>query len=163
MTVRQATPDDADQLGQLIESLAHFFFATPGGYGADKFVEATTPTALRIFVARPDINYLIGEWDGEFCGAAAIRECRHLHHLFVAPACQGRGIGRQLWAAARDAAMAAGNPGKFTVNASLNAVPVYQRFGFEPIGGPQLGNGLIFLPMKLVYRSGEASALAPTP
>ena len=163
MTIRQATPDDADQLSALIGSLAHFFFSTPDGGGAEKFVEATTPAALRIFVARPDINYLIGEWDGEFCGAAAIRECRHLHHLFVAPAYQGRGTGKQLWLAARDAALAAGNPGEFTVNASLNAVPVYRRFGFEPVGGPQQGNGLIFQPMKLVYRSDEASALAPPP
>jgi GNAT superfamily N-acetyltransferase len=161
--LRQATQDDADQLSQLIGSLSHFFFATPGGYGADKFVAATAPTALRIFVARTDINYLVSERDGELCGAAAIREFRHLQHLFVAPQFQGRGIGRQLWSAARDAALVAGNPGEFTVNASLNAVAVYQRFGFESVGGPMQDNGLVFQPMKLVCATLHAPAtLSPS-
>ena len=114
-------------------------------------------------MVRPDVNFLIAEEDGAFCGAVGLREHRHLHHLFVAPKFQRRGIGWQLWRAVRDTAMAAGNPGKFTVNASLNAVPVYQRFGFESVGGPQQGNGLIFQPMTLVYRAGEPLAATPLP
>ena len=158
LTIRQASPDDADQISKLISSLSHFFFAVPEGSGAENFADDITPEALRIFVARPDVHYLTGEWRGEFCGAAAIRKPRHLHHLFVAPAHHGRGIGRQLWLAARDAALAAGNPGEFTVNASLNAVPVYERFGFERFGTPQQANGLIFQPMRLMCADGKPPA-----
>jgi GNAT superfamily N-acetyltransferase len=161
MTLRRAAPSDADRLSQLINSFSHLFFARSDGSGADRFVEATTPAALRVLVVRPDINYLIGEWNDALCGATAIRKGRHLHHLFVAPAFQGRGVGKRLWLAARDAAMAAGNPGEFTVNASLNAVPVYQRFGFELVGVSQQTNGLIFQPMKLVNRAGSSAASCP--
>lgn len=150
LQIRQANPVDANQISALITSLAHLFLASPNGNGADKFREAITPQALALFMGRPDVNYLVGEVSGEFCGAVAVLEHRHLRHLFVAPKFQGRGIGRQLWRAACGAATAAGNPGEFTVNASLNAVPVYQRFGFESFGGPQQNNGLIFQPMKLV-------------
>ena len=163
ITLRPATPDDAEQLSQLIGALAPFFFATPDGAGAEKFVEAVTPQAMALYMVRPDVHYLIAEEDGAFCGAVGLREHRHLHHLFVAPKFQRRGIGWQLWRAVRNAALVAGNPGKFTVNASLNAVPVYQRFGFESVGGPQQGNGLLFQPMKLDYRADKAFAATPGP
>jgi GNAT superfamily N-acetyltransferase len=156
--IRQANPADAPQISALITSLAHLFLASPEGHGADRFKEAVMPQALALFILRPDVNYLVGEVSGEFCGAVAVLEQRHLRHLFVAPKFQGRGIGRQLWSAARDAALVAGNPGEFTVNASLNAVAVYQRFGFASVGGPMQDKGLIFQPMKLVYRMGEIPA-----
>lgn len=159
LKIRNAMPPDAELISTLITSLTYLFHASPGGEGAEKFNEAITPQALALYMARPDINYLLGEEEGTLCGAIALREHQHLHHLFVVPAFQGRGIGRQLWVAARDAAMAAGNPGEFTVNASLNAVPVYQRFGFTSTGELQQKNGLIFQPMNLVCLPGEAPAL----
>jgi GNAT superfamily N-acetyltransferase len=163
LQIRPANPVDADPISALITSLAHLFLASPDGNGADKFRAAITPQALALYIARPDVDYLIAEEDGVFCGAVALREHRHLQHLFVAPIFQGRGISRQLWRAARDAAIAAGNPGEFTVNASLNAVPVYQQFGFELIGGPQQDNGLVFQPMKLVCASGESRIPSSSP
>jgi GNAT superfamily N-acetyltransferase len=161
--IRQANPDDAPQISALISSLAHLFLASPDGDGADRFKGAIKPQALALFMVRPDVNYLVGEVSGEFCGAIAVFGQRHLRHLFVAPQFQGRGIGRQLWSAARDAALVAGNPGEFTVNASLNAVAVYQRFGFESVGGPMQDNGLVFQPMKLVCAPLHAPAtLSPS-
>ena len=160
LTIRNATPSDADSISALITSLAHLFLASPDGRDADKFRQAITPEALALFMVRPDVNYLVGEVQGEFCGAVCVFAHRHLRHLFVAPKYQGSGIGRQLWAAARDAALVAGNPGEFTVNASLNAVPVYQRFGFASVGGLQQDNGLIFQPMKLVYATNNALAVS---
>lgn len=158
LTIRNAIPPDAKQISALITSLAHLFLASPDGSEAEKFRAAVTPQALALYLARPDIDYRVVEADGVFCGAAALREHRHLQHLFVLPEFQQRGIGWQLWRAVRDAALAAGNPGEFTVNASLNAVPVYQRFGFESVGGPQQNKGLIFQPMKL----GRAKDERPT-
>jgi GNAT superfamily N-acetyltransferase len=149
LTLRRATPDDADQISRLIASLADLFYASPDGAGAERFRDAITPEAVALLVVRPEMIYLVAEEGGSVCGAVAIREKRHLLHLFVAPGFQRGGIGSRLWAAARDAALAAGNTGGFTVNASLNAVPVYLRFGFDLVGTPQQANGLIFQPMKL--------------
>jgi GNAT superfamily N-acetyltransferase len=163
LIIRDATPLDAKPISALISSLAHLFLASPDGDGADAFRQAIAPEALALFIARPDVHYLVGEVSGEFCGAVCVCAHRHLRHLFVAPKFQGRGVGRQLWAAARDAAIVAGNPGEFTVNASLNAVPVYQHFGFELVGGPQHDKGLIFQPMKLVYATNKALALPLSP
>lgn len=156
--IRNAIPPDADLISALITSHAHLFYASPDGNGAENFKDAITPQALALYLTRPDINYLIAEESGVFCGAAALREHRHLQHLFVVPACQRHGVGGQLWRAVRDAAMVAGNPGEFTVNSSINAVPVYRRFGFESVGEPQQNNGLIFQPMKLTQATADKLA-----
>ncbi len=82
-------------------------------------------------------------------GVVALRNNRHLYHLFVAPEFQGRGLGRQLWSHAREFALGTGNPGEFTVNASRNAVVVYERFGFAPVGPEVQQHGVAFVPMRL--------------
>lgn len=158
LKIRNALPPDADLISALITSLAHLFYASPDGNGAGNFKDAITPQALTVYLARPDINYLIAEESGVFCGAAALREHRHLQHLFVMSAFQGRGIGTQLWLASRNAAISAGYQGEFTVNSSMNAVPVYQRFGFKSVGEPQQNKGLIFQPMKLTQATEDALA-----
>lgn len=149
LSIRQAVESDVAQIATLIQSVMHLFFAEASGKGADRFIASTTPDALQKFIKRVDIDYLVGEKDGEFCGCVAIRDNKHLQHLFVMPHLQANGIGRQLWSHASDRAMAAGNPGLFTVNASRNAVPVYLKFGFEVVGELQLANGVIFQAMKL--------------
>ena len=57
-------------------------------------------------------------------------ENQKVEHLFVDPGYQGIGLGRRLWEHLRDDALRSGNPGLFKVNSSLNAVPIYERFGF---------------------------------
>ncbi|WP_409935148.1 MULTISPECIES: GNAT family N-acetyltransferase [Comamonas] len=54
------------------------------------------------------------------CGVAALRDRIHVYHLFVRADAQVQGIGRALWQHAR----LRSNHSTFTVNASLNAVPV---------------------------------------
>jgi GNAT superfamily N-acetyltransferase len=161
--IRPSRPSDADPVSALITSQAHLFFASPDGNGAEQFRQAISPQAIALYLARSDVNYLIAEEHGVFCGAAGLRENRHLHHLFVVPAFHRRGVGQQLWQAVRDEALTAGNPGEFTVNASLNAVPVYQRFGFKSVGGPHQANGLVFQPMKLINEQGATSSVSPRP
>jgi GNAT superfamily N-acetyltransferase len=79
----------------------------------------------------------------------ALRDGRHLFHLFVDPAHQRSGLARHLWTQLRDAAVAAGNTGGFTVNSTLDARPVYERFGFVAAGDPQRVHGIAFQPMTL--------------
>jgi predicted GNAT family N-acyltransferase len=88
----------------------------------------------------------------------AMRDNRHLYHLFIAPRFQGQGLARTLWNTVRLAALASGNPGHFTVNASLTAVPVYERFGFVANGEKVETHGIAFLPMKLSDEGFDTSA-----
>ncbi len=140
---------DDEEISKLIHSLMHLFFAETDGKGAEHFLQMSTPAGLATFMAQPNINYLLGEDDGVFCGVVAVRNNCHLQHLYVVPAFQGRGVGKYLWHTARDQAFAAGNSGKFTVNASMNAVPFYKRMGFEATGDVSLTGGLRFQPMVL--------------
>ena len=72
---------------------------------------------------------------------------RHLYHLFVHSSYHRRGIARRLWERARAEIGAAEI--RFTVNASLYAVPLYESLGFRASGTETRKDGVIFLPMSL--------------
>ena len=146
---RKTTASDAEKISELIYSVMHLFLAEPDGKGAEHFLQMSTPAGIISFMAQPNINYLLGEEDGVFCGVVAVRNYSHLQHLYIVPAFQGRGVGRYLWETVRDQAVIAGNDGHFTVNASLNAIPFYERMAFESVGDVSLAGGLRFQPMKL--------------
>jgi hypothetical protein len=63
-------------------------------------------------------------------------------------------LARQLWQLARAQALRAGNPGRFTVNSSPGAVPVYERFCFVASGSMVSQHGVLFQPMVLVENGG---------
>ncbi|WP_460530711.1 GNAT family N-acetyltransferase [Chitinimonas naiadis] len=147
MQMRPAVAADATAISQLIRSLSPLLTLTPDGAGAEGFFATISTEAIAGYIAAPNFSYWLAEEAGVLAGVVAIRDQRHLYHLFVAPAFQGKGLGRQMWEAASHAALLAGNPGGFTVNASLNAVPVYERFGFR-VNGPKVEtHGVAFVPM----------------
>jgi GNAT superfamily N-acetyltransferase len=92
---------------------------------------------------------LIAEEQSQLAGVVALRDNSHLFHLFVAEPFQGRGLGGKLWHMVKTKALQSGNPGKFTVNSSLNATRVYERFGFIVNGPVVQANGVAFQPMQL--------------
>jgi GNAT superfamily N-acetyltransferase len=149
INIRKAVASDAEKISELIHSFMHLFLVDPDGKGAEHFLQLTTPAGLTEFMTQPNINYLLGEDDGVFCGVVSVRNHSHLQHLYVVPAFQGRGVGKYLWETARDQAIAAGNAGQFTVNAVLSAIPFYQRMRFEAVGDVTLTGGLRCQPMKL--------------
>lgn len=150
MHIRPATADDAAAISALILGVSQFFTLHPDGEGAEDFLATVSPEAIAGYLASPAYEYRVAEEAGALAGVVAVRNNAHLYHLFVAPAFHGRGLSRQLWDAAREAALRAGNPGEFTVNSSLYAVPVYERFGFQPTGPRVDQHGIAFIPMKLV-------------
>ena len=150
INIRKTVNSDAEKISELIHSLMHLFLVDPDGKGAEKFLQMVTPTGLTGLMTLPNVNYLLGEEDGVFCGVVAVRDNSHLQHLYIVPSFQGRGIGKYLWEFARDQAVAAGNAGQFTVNAVLSAIPFYQRMGFESVGDVTLTGGLRCQPMKLI-------------
>ena len=154
MQIRPATLNDADAISALIKSVAHYFTLQPHGQGAEVFLQGIEPAAIAGYIAAPDFLYFVGEIDQQLAGLVALRLHRHLYHLFVGPAWQGRGLSRQLWLHVQQAALLAGNHQGVTVNATPYAVPVYERFGFSPTGPRVETKGIAFVPM--VWQAGLA-------
>ena len=151
MHIRVATSVDAQRISRLLRSLSHTFTLSPTGEGAEAFFATITEPAIAALIKRDDIVYLVAETvpDGKLAGAAAMRDNRVLCHLFVDPAYQGAGLGRRLWECLRDRALRAGNPGTFIVNSSINAVPVYEKFGFVVASARVEKHGGAYVPMVL--------------
>jgi GNAT superfamily N-acetyltransferase len=150
MRIRGATETDAARISNLIQDLSAPFFLSPDGSGAELFLQSVTEQAIRGYLSAGNFSYLVAEVESELAGVVALRDNGHLYHLFVAQAHQGQGLGRSLWLIVKRAAFEAGNGGRFTVNSSLNAVPVYERFGFIPSGPKVEKHGIAFVPMVLV-------------
>jgi len=148
-TVRAATPYDAAEISRLAKLLTHKFIASDcTDDGLKRLLETLRPEIIRANLER-GYRYHVAESHGDVVGAIGVRDNRHLYHLYVAEAFQGRGVARALWASARAACLAAGNPGQFTVNAASAARAVYERFGFVAQSEPVTKNGVTALPMQL--------------
>mgnify|MGYP002780124858 CR=1 FL=1 len=104
-------------------------------------------------VRHSGVRYVVAAQDDRIVGVGALRDVHHLFHLYVATPWQRRGIGGRLWRALREAAENAGARETY-VNAWLDAVPVYLRFGFEPVGSPLRHLGVPRQTMVRVVRSG---------
>ena len=115
---------------------------------ASNFFRENDEQGLRSFVAA-GIVYHVAERDDTIVGFIAVRDKKHLFHMFVDKRHHRQGIARALWAVARQAAIEAGNPGVFTVNSSNYALPVYKAMGFVPTAPMQCTNGLYYNPMQL--------------
>jgi GNAT superfamily N-acetyltransferase len=146
MNIRRAVPEDAEAISALIVGLAQHFLLEPSGKGAERFFTGVTPQAIRTYISHPRFHYLVADQGAALLAAAALRDGCHLFHLFVAPSHQRQGIARSLWSAIR--AAAAPDAMSLTVNASPNAVAVYQRFGFVVVGPRQEVDGIAFIPMQ---------------
>lgn len=149
MKIQRATIADAPRISALIRELSTPFLVSPSGEGAEPFLAAISESAIQGYVAASNFEYLVAEDQGQLVGVVALRDNSHLYHLFVAVPLQGRGLGGKLWDMVKAKALLLGNPGKFTVNSSLNAVPVYERFGFIASGPVVQANGVVFQPMQL--------------
>jgi ribosomal protein S18 acetylase RimI-like enzyme len=148
MHIRSATTQDAEAISALINFSAHHFLLDSSGSGAERFLAGITPQAILGYITRSNFHYLIAEDGTDLAGAVALRDGRHLFHLFVAPAYQRQGLARALWAAAKQGA--AKDLESFTVKSSPNAVAAYERFGFTANGQRTELNGIAFVPMKAV-------------
>jgi GNAT superfamily N-acetyltransferase len=147
LIVRQATPGDASAISALLGTLQGYVLEDPSA--AAPFIATITPLALRRTLADPAYRYHVALLAGRVVGVVGVRDRCHLHHLFVAPALHGRGLGRTLWAHAFGVARKAGHSGPFTVNSSRGAVAVYERFGFRVTGPEVSKHGIVFVPMEL--------------
>ncbi len=98
------------------------------------------------YIAEPARVFAVARDAQQLAGFISLKDGSRISQLFVAPAFQGRGLGRRLWNQVRVLA-GAQEGAAFTVDASLNAVAVYSRFGFVPCGPVTRDGGVVFLPM----------------
>jgi GNAT superfamily N-acetyltransferase len=150
ISIRIAINSDVPGISRLLRSLSHTYIVSPDDPEVDKFFATLTEGAISTFIGRRDVVYLVAATSTtELVGAAAISGDERVEHLFVDPAYQGIGLGRRLWEDLRNHALQSGNPGLFKVNSSLNAVPIYERFGFV-IAAPKVERyGGVYVPMIL--------------
>ena len=153
MNIRSASPADARSLAELIASFQPSLTLDPSGVGAEQYLASVSETAERQYLESPRYTYFVAEHESEVVGFIAMRDRTHLFHLFVAAEHQGQGIAGSLWRQAREHALRAGGSNVFTVNSSLNAVVVYERFGFVPSGAQVQAHGIVFLPMRLALEN----------
>ena len=150
MRIEVATPADASEISELIVALSEPFYTSPSRIGAEPFLASVSPEAERGYLSAENFSYYVARSEGKLAGVVALRDSSHLFHLFVAKPFQGTRLASQLWSAVKSQAQQAGNAGSFTVNSSLNAIPVYERFGFVRRGEVQQMHGISFQPMQLV-------------
>lgn len=153
MHIRPGTPDDAKAVASLIASFQSILTLEPSGAGAEQYLASVSESAERQYLESPRYAYLVAELEGQMAGFIAMRDNKHLFHLFVASARHHTGIARTLWEQARQLSLRKGPLAEFTVNSSLNAVPVYRSFGFVPAGEVVQAHGIAFLPMRLTLQN----------
>jgi len=141
--IRPAHIDDVPAISAVC--LAAFNEAVAPSLGAAGIATFGSVAAADAFAVRlqGDNHILVAEQDGRVVGVIELKEGRHLAMLFVDPACQGQGIGHALFEAVLPQLRAP----VLTVRASLNAVPVYERYGFVLDGEIGEFNGLVYQQM----------------
>lgn len=152
MKFDHATIADAPRISALIRELSRSFLASPSGEGAEPFLAAISEAAIQRYVSASNFSYYVAEAHGRLAGVVALRDNSHLFHLFVAGPFQGRGLGGTLWNMVKSEAIQRGNPGRFTVNSSLDALRVYEKFGFVASGPVVQAHGVSYQPMQLSIR-----------
>jgi GNAT superfamily N-acetyltransferase len=151
LILREAAPGDAEAISALMHPLLRYALADPDRpEEAAAYSHVISVGFVAAALASDRYRYHVAEVDGEIAGVVAVRDGAHLFQLYVAEPLHGRGIAARLWDTARRDARARGNPGRFTVNSSRYAIPVYERFGFVATDALQIKDGIAFLPMLLV-------------
>ncbi len=159
MNICVATPEDAPAISSLILELSAPFYAHPDRLGAESFLESIDEVAERRYLSAENFHFLVARMDDKIVGVAALRDCSHLFHLFVSKSVQRKGLGRALWKEISDSAIARQQVSSFTVNASLIAIPFYERLGFHRVGAPVQTHGILFQSMKMEIEAGHQVTL----
>ncbi|MTW11376.1 GNAT family N-acetyltransferase [Pseudoduganella eburnea] len=147
--LRAGTAGDAAAISALILSLQPYLTIEPDGSGAEEFLVSLSPDIIRRNLQDENYRYQLA-YDGDLlAGVVAVRDNAHLFSLYVGSAWHGQGLGKRLWQVARDAALARGNPGSFTVNSSSFAESMYRHLGFTATGPVAEMHGIRFIPMRL--------------
>lgn len=147
--IRPAIEADSEAIASLIQSVAHYFLSDSTGKGPEAFLSSISQPAVLGYITNPNFRYIAGFIGDELVAVAALRDNKHIYHLFVSPAHHKHSFAAALWRHLKTQAIESGNTEGFTVNSSLYAAPVYHRWGFIPTADLQSKNGIAFQPMHL--------------
>ena len=151
--LRVGRRSDASAISAFLRPLAEKFIAHDFDPAArNRFLATFSPAAIDRYLGS-GFRYQLAESGGSIVGVVSTRDDGHVYHLFVAESLQRAGLGRRLWEVARDASLAAGHRGDFTVNSSRFAVGFYERLGFERDGPENDQDGVASVPMRLRWRA----------
>ncbi|MDB4837636.1 GNAT family N-acetyltransferase [Marinomonas sp.] len=153
MPIRQATVKDAKAIQVLVLSLSYFYLSDKVTVLPKWFAKTLELSEFEHRLSSSEFNTFVYGEGGEIGGYIAIKqvkkqgakESRHVYHLFVSAAHQGKGIAKQLW----NTATLHSDIKHYTVRSSLNAVPVYKRFGFMEDGAVSSKDGICYQTMTL--------------
>jgi putative acetyltransferase len=95
----------------------------------ERWVHALTPDRYTTYIDR----IVVAEEDGAIVGFAWMGDDGRLHALYVAPGAAGKGVGSALLQQVEQLAAERGLT-SVHLEASLNAVPFYERHGFTALG-----------------------------
>jgi len=146
MNIHRAAPSDASSIAALVRSFEALLVEDPSA--AVPFWESMSERAHAANIASDRFVYYIAETDKRFLGFIAMRDDTHLFNLFVERPSQGLGVARALLQHAVRQLPSHARTASITVNASLNAVPAYEAFGFRAVGEIVRQHGIAFLPMR---------------
>lgn len=148
LSIRRGTVQDAECISVLITGLSEEFIV--GEFTAEgraHFLRDHSTHKVQQRLAG-DFRFYLAENANELAGIAAIRSNAHLYYLFVAKPYLGMGLARRLWTQVKEEALALGNPGTFTINASNYAVSAYEKLGFRRAEPMREKNGVLYNPMR---------------
>lgn len=150
LTYRLMHPTDVLNVSDLIARVYNELVASEHSpEGVQEFYRYIQPSA---FLARQESNHftLISVLQNNVVGIIEVRDYNHISLLFVATEYQRQGIAKELFHRAIQICQS-NKPGlsRVSVNASLYAVPIYEKLGFRGIGEKQVINGISFVPMVL--------------
>jgi len=150
--IRRAILTDARQISELVSTVTRQHIGPQlSGTGLQVLLRSMDEESVR--------TRLVDTWptfcafrDATLAGVIVIKPPCHLYQLFVRSNMHGKGFGRSLFEMAEKHVIEAGGYGIRTVNASLNAISVYKRLGFELSGPVMEQDGVRFQPMVRIAR-----------
>ena len=151
MNIRHATQYDAAELRQLVIASAEVAKADFNQQGWATFLAPNTLEKTQARLLHDDYLVWVAEQNGKLLGMLVLFELQKLDQFFVHPDHLGLGIGKQLWQYAfAEIKLLRNEPNPpLWVRSSSYAIPVYQAFGFQVEGGPEISNGITFQLMRL--------------
>jgi len=143
MLLRQAQVNDAQTLRSVVMSLSHYYLADGQQDLPDWFANTLTTSEFERRLNDKAFTHYVYLSNDRIVGYIALKQNKHLYHLFVLQAFHRQGIARKLW----EYAIAQGSSDTYSLRSSLYAVTVYQRFGFVISGECEHKDGITFQPM----------------
>jgi GNAT superfamily N-acetyltransferase len=119
--------------------------------GVEEFRRYAEPGAIAER-SRKGNKVLLVEEDGQILGMLELKGFDHIAMLFVES--QGRGLGKALVERALDLCREGTESlEQVRVHASLYAVPIYRKLGFEAEAPKRTENGITYVPMVLRFEA----------